>query len=99
MAGYLTLNQEEVGSTPAFSTKKLRVIMFGWRKSISNLECDIIAVEGYLSGLNYRLNSLIKINSDRYQLDDEIKRVQLEIEENEIKLSELRLRLDPSSIG
>ena len=73
--------------------------MFGWRKSISNLECDIIAVEGYLSGLNYRLNSLIKINSDRYQLDDEIKRVQLEIEENEIKLSELRLRLDPSSIG
>ena len=99
MAGYLTLNQEDVGSTPAFSTKKLRVIMFGWRKSISNLECDIIAVEGYLSGLNYRLNSLIKINSDRYQLDDEIKRVQLEIEENEIKLSELRLRLDPSSIG
>ena len=73
--------------------------MFGWRKSISNLECDIIAVEGYLSGLNYRLNSLVKINSDRYQLDDEIKRVQLEIEENEIKLSELRLRLDPSSIG
>ena len=73
--------------------------MFGWRKSISNLECDIIAVEGYLSGLNYRLNSLVKINSDRYQLDDEIKRVQLEIEENEIKLSELTLRLDPSSIG
>ena len=73
--------------------------MFGWRKSISNLECDIIAVEGYLSGLNYHLNSLVKINSNRYQLDDEIKRVQLEIEENEIKLSELRLRLDPSSIG
>lgn len=73
--------------------------MFGFRKSITNLECDIIAVKGYLDGLNYRLNSLIKINSDRYQLDDEIMRVRLEIEENEIKLSELRLRLDPSSIG
>jgi hypothetical protein len=76
--------------------------MFGWRKSISNLECDIIAVEGYLSGLNYRLNSLIKISNNpdyRGDLSDEIKRVQLEIEENEIKLSELRLRLDPSSIG
>lgn len=72
--------------------------MFGFRKSITNLECDIIAVKGYLDGLNYRLNSLIKINSDRYQLDDEIMRVRLEIEENEIKLSELRLRLDPSSI-
>jgi hypothetical protein len=76
--------------------------MFGWRKSISNLECDIIAVEGYLSGLNYRLNSLVKIsNSSDYRgnLTEEIKRVRLEIEENEIKLEELRLRLDPPSIG
>jgi len=76
--------------------------MFGWRKSISNLECDIIAVEGYLSGLNYRLNSLVKIsNSSDYRgnLIEEIKRVRLEIEESEMKLKELRLRLDPPSIG
>jgi hypothetical protein len=76
--------------------------MFGWRKSISNLECDIIAVEGYLSGLNYRLNSLVKIsNSSDYRgnLTEEIKRVRLEIEESEMKLKELRLRLNPPSIG
>ena len=76
--------------------------MFGWRKEISNLECDIIAVEGYLSGLNYRLNSLVKIsNSSDYRgnLTEEIKRVRLEIEESEMKLKELRLRLDPPSIG
>ena len=73
--------------------------MFGFRKSITNLECDIVAIKGYLYGLNYRLNSLTKINSDgRYQLDDEIKRVQLEIEENEIKLSELESRLNPPTI-
>jgi hypothetical protein len=63
--------------------------MFGWRKEITNLECDIIAVEGYLSGLNYRLNSLIKLsNSSDYRgdLTDEIKRVRLEIEENDLKL-------------
>ncbi len=76
--------------------------MFGWRKEISNLECDIIAVEGYLSGLNYRLNSLIKLsNSPDYRgdLSDEIVRVRLEIEDSEIKLNELRLRLDPPSVG
>jgi hypothetical protein len=76
--------------------------MFGWRKSISNLECDIIAVEGYLSGLNYRLNSLVKIsNSSDYRgnLTEEIKRVRLEIEESEMKLKDLRLRLNPPSIG
>ncbi len=75
--------------------------MFGWRKEITNLECDIIALEGYLKGLNYRLNSLIKLsNSPDYRgdLTDEIKRVRLEIEENEIKLKELRLRLNPPSI-
>jgi hypothetical protein len=75
--------------------------MFGWRKEITNLECDIIAVEGYLSGLNYRLNSLIKLsNSPDYRgdLTDEIKRVRLEIEENDLKLKELKSRFDPSSI-
>jgi hypothetical protein len=67
--------------------------MFGWRKEISNLECDIIAVEGYLSGLNYRLNSLIKLsNSTDYRgdLTDEIKRVEEEIEKTNIKLVDLK---------
>ena len=75
--------------------------MFGFRKSITNLECDIVAVKGYLYGLNYRLNSLVRVsNSSDYRgdLSDEIKRVQLEIEENEIKLSELEIRLNPPTI-
>ena len=76
--------------------------MFGWRKEITNLECDIVSVKGYLEGLNYRLNSLVKVsNSSDYRgdLSDEIMRVRLEIEENENKLKELRLRLNPPSIG
>lgn len=76
--------------------------MFGWRKEITNLECDIVSVKGYLDGLNYRLKSLVKVsNSSDYRgdLSDEIMRVRLEIEENEIKLKYLRLRLNPPSIG
>lgn len=76
--------------------------MFGWRKEITNLECDIVSVKGYLDGLNYRLKSLVKVsNSSDYRgdLSDEIMRVRLEIEENEIKLKDLRLRLNPPSIG
>jgi hypothetical protein len=67
--------------------------MFGWRKEITNLECDIIALEGYLKGLNYRLNSLIKLsNSPDYRgdLTDEIKRVEEEIEKTNIKLVDLK---------
>lgn len=76
--------------------------MFGWRKEITNLECDIVSVKGYLDGLNYRLKSLVKVsNSSDYRgdLSDEIMRVRLEIEENENKLKDLRLRLNPPSIG
>lgn len=74
--------------------------MFGYRKEITNLECDIIAVEGYLYGLNYRLNSLIKINDSntRYQLEDEIERVCKEIEFKESELLELKSRLNPPTI-
>jgi hypothetical protein len=67
--------------------------MFGWRKSISNLECDIIALEGYLSGLNYRLNSLVSLSNNpdyRGDLTDEIKRVEKEIEKTNIKLVDLK---------
>jgi hypothetical protein len=66
--------------------------MFGWRRSISNLECDIIAVKGYLDGLNYRLNSLIKVSNRpdyRGDLSLEIKSVELEIEEYNKKIKQL----------
>jgi hypothetical protein len=75
--------------------------MFGWRKEITNLECDIIAVEGYLSGLNYRLKSLINLSNNpdyRGDLTDEIKRVRLEMLENYIKLNELESRFNPPTI-
>jgi hypothetical protein len=75
--------------------------MFGWRREISNLECDIVAVKGLLKGLNNHLTALIRISNDpeyRGDLTDEIKRVRLEIEENENKLNELTLRLNPPSI-
>lgn len=74
--------------------------MFGYRKEITNLECDIIAVEGYLYGLNYRLNSLIKINDSntRYQLEDEIEIVKKEIDKKQSELLELKSRLNPPTI-
>ncbi len=75
--------------------------MFGWRKEITNLECDIIAVEGYLSGLNYRLKSLINLSNNpdyRGDLTDEIKRVRLEMVEKYIKLNELESRFNPPTI-
>lgn len=74
--------------------------MFGYRKEITNLECDIIAVEGYLYGLNYRLNSLIKINDSdtKYQLDDEIEIVKKEIDKKQSELLELKSRLNPPTV-
>ena len=74
--------------------------MFGYTKEITNLECDIIAVEGYLYGLNYRLNSLIKINDSntRYQLEDEIEIVKKEIDKKQSELLELKSRLNPPTI-
>lgn len=75
--------------------------MFGWRREISNLECDIVATKGLLTGLKRTLKSLISINNRpdyRGDLTDEIKRVRLEMVENYIKLNELKSRLDPSSI-
>lgn len=66
--------------------------MFGFRRSITNEECEVVALEGLLKGLNYRLNSLIKINESdsRYELDGEIESVKEEIELKEIKLKEMR---------
>ena len=66
--------------------------MFGFRRSVTNEECEVVALEGLLEGLNNHLNALIRINKSdsRYELDSEIKRVENEIKENEIKLKEMR---------
>ncbi len=66
--------------------------MFGFRRSITNEECEVVALEGLLEGLNNHLNALIRINKSdsRYELDSEVKRVENEIKENEIKLKEMR---------
>jgi len=66
--------------------------MFGFRRSITNEECEVVALEGSLKGLNHRLNSLIKINESdsRYELDSEIEIVKEEIKLKEIKLKEMR---------
>lgn len=67
--------------------------MFGFRRSITNEECEVAALEGLLKGLNYRLNSLINISNrpdNRSNLTEEINRVKKEIEIKEIKLKEMR---------
>ena len=66
--------------------------MFGFRRSVTNEECEVVALEGLLEGLNNHLNALIRINKSdsRYELDSEVKRVENEIKENEIKLKEMR---------
>jgi len=67
--------------------------MFGFRRSITNEECEVSSLEGSLDGLNYRLNSLINISNrpdNRSNLTDEINRVENEIKIKEIKLKEMR---------
>ena len=67
--------------------------MFGFRRSITNEECEIVSLEGSLEGLNYYLSGLIKVSNrtdNRSNLTDEIKRVKNEIEIKEIKLKEMR---------
>ena len=63
--------------------------MFGYRKEITNEECDIVAIKGLLDGLNYRYMSLVKISKDptyRGDLSEEIKKVEVEININKQKL-------------
>jgi hypothetical protein len=67
--------------------------MFGFRRSITNEECEVSELKGSLEGLNYRLDSLINISNrpdNRSDLTEEIKRVKKEIEIKEIKLKEMR---------
>ena len=67
--------------------------MFGFRRSITNEECELSGLKGKLEGLNYRLNSLVRITEkpdNRSDLTEEINRVKKEIEIKEIKLKEMR---------
>lgn len=63
--------------------------MFGFRKSTTNEECEIIAIKGRLEGLNNYYLNLIKISKDpsyRGNLSEELKRVETEIKINNQKL-------------
>jgi len=66
--------------------------MFGFRRSITNEECEVATLKGSLEGLNYYLSGLIKVSNrpdNRSNLTDEINRVKNEIEIKEIKLKEM----------
>jgi hypothetical protein len=66
--------------------------MFGYRKEITNKECDIAQIKGLLTGLTHRYNSLVKISEDpeyRGDLTEELERVMGEIKLNEEKLISL----------
>jgi hypothetical protein len=63
--------------------------MFGFRKSITNDECEIVAIKGLLNGLNNHYINLVKISKDpnyRGDLTEEIERVKTEIKINNQKL-------------
>lgn len=56
--------------------------MFGFRKTLTNDECEIIGLKGKLDGLTQYHNSLVRITEkpdNRYDLSEEIKRVKNEI--------------------
>lgn len=63
--------------------------MFGFKKSITNEECEITSIKGRLQGLNQYYLSLSKISKDpsyRGDLSEELKRVETEININKQKL-------------
>ena len=63
--------------------------MFGYRKEITNEECEIVAIKGLLTGLNNHYINLLKISKDpnyRGDLTEELKRVEREIKINNQKL-------------
>jgi hypothetical protein len=67
--------------------------MFGFRRSITNEECEVAKLKGSLDGLNYRLNALIKVSNrpdNRSDLTEEIKIAETEIEKTELKLKEMK---------
>jgi hypothetical protein len=63
--------------------------MFGFKKSITNEECEITSIKGRLQGLNQYYLSLSKISKDpsyRGNLSEELERVETEININKQKL-------------
>jgi hypothetical protein len=63
--------------------------MFGYRKEITNEECEKIFIKGLLTGLNNYYINLVKISKDpsyRGDLTEELKRVETEIKINNQKL-------------
>lgn len=71
---------EAAGSTPVTPTKIK--IMFGFRKTVTNEECEIIAMKGKLQGLTNYHEGLIKVTEkpgNVHDLSEEIKWVKNEI--------------------
>jgi hypothetical protein len=63
--------------------------MFGFKKSITNEECEITSIKGRLQGLNQYYLSLSKISKNpsyRGNLSEELERVETEININKQKL-------------
>ena len=63
--------------------------MFGYRKEVTNEECEKIFIKGLLTGLNNYYINLVKISKDpnyRGDLTEELKRVETEIKINNQKL-------------
>ena len=54
----------------------------------TNKECEVIQLTGYLEGLTHTYNSITKLQSSdtRYDLADEINRIQSEIQVTKQKL-------------
>ena len=63
--------------------------MFGFKKSITNEECEITSIKGRLQGLNQYYLSLSKISKNpsyRGNLSEELERVETEMNINKQKL-------------
>lgn len=63
--------------------------MFGFKKSITNEECEFTSIKGRLQGLNQYYLSLSKISKNpsyRGNLSEELERVETEININKQKL-------------
>ena len=67
--------------------------MFGFRKMITNDECEVIRLKGKLKGLTHYHDGLIKVSErpdNRSDLSQEIKRVKNEIIMIEETLKEIK---------
>lgn len=79
----------QVRVLPLRQINKQLKTMFGFKKSITNEECEITSIKGRLQGLNQYYLSLSKISKDpsyRGNLSEELERVETEININKQKL-------------